>query len=165
MEVANGSTPDTLFLAGYGDKDKSGEDYNHVTLETSENRDVISLFIRGRDEFGYEEAMSYLTPDEALMMADALTGWAHERIEEGFNCVDCSVNTGAIDEYYMVKDEVWAEAQMNAYDGMLCIGCLETRLGYQLNRSHFTDCPLNVKDFTPKSDRLKSRFAAQEIAA
>jgi hypothetical protein len=37
-------------------------------------------------------------------------------------------------EYYMVHDIVWASAFMGPYDGMLCIGCLERRLGRPLTR-------------------------------
>jgi hypothetical protein len=41
-------------------------------------------------------------------------------IAANFLCVDCGVCTSAIDEYYMVHNEVWAAAKMRA--GMLCIG-------------------------------------------
>ena len=40
-------------------------------------------------------------------------------------CVDCKVNTFAIDEYYMVRPEAWWRAGMARDGGMLCIFCLE----------------------------------------
>jgi hypothetical protein len=47
-------------------------------------------------------------------------------------------------EYYMVHNSVWAAAGMR--DGFLCIGCLETRLGRELNRDDFPDMPINDPD-------------------
>lgn len=60
-------------------------------------------------------------------------------------CVDCGVDTYArgVDEYYMVHNEVWAAAGMLPRDGMLCIGCLEARLGRRLTAVDFTDVPVN----------------------
>jgi len=58
-------------------------------------------------------------------------------------CVDCAVNTIAIDEYYMVHDHLWERAGMATDGGMLCIACLETRLGRDLKRTDFTDAPIN----------------------
>jgi hypothetical protein len=56
-----------------------------------------------------------------------------EKCERRFRCRDCGLDTGAgpgeIGEYYSVHDAVWAAARMQRDDGMLCIGCLETRLG------------------------------------
>ena len=80
-----------------------------------------------------------------------------------FACLDCGVDTAAIDEYYMVTDEVWASA--NPADdpdepgaGMLCIGSLERRLGRKLTPSDFTDCPVNTDLAKPRSKRLLDRL-------
>lgn len=75
-----------------------------------------------------------------------------------FNCAACSVDTLSIDEYYMVTDEVW-ETAWPARSGMLCIGCLEDRLGRQLTASDFTAAPINHGVF-PQSERLAARVAA-----
>lgn len=76
-------------------------------------------------------------------------------IYSSFNCLDCGVNTSAIDEYYMVYDEVWLEA--NPVDcGMLCIVCLEKRLGRLLTAKDFTGYPIN-SEFN-KSELLKARM-------
>ena len=45
-----------------------------------------------------------------------------------------------------------------AGDGMLCIGCLEKRIGRKLRRQDFTDCPLNEITET-KSLRLQDRLS------
>jgi len=50
---------------------------------------------------------------------------------------------------------------MGAHDGMLCIGCIESRLGKKLISSNFTDCPLNWRNIClPEhaSQRLFSRM-------
>jgi hypothetical protein len=38
-----------------------------------------------------------------------------------WRCLDCRINTDAIDEYYMLRNEVWAQANPGI-DGKLCIG-------------------------------------------
>ncbi len=77
------------------------------------------------------------------------------------DCVDCGVDCMEIAEYYMVTDACWARAGMGAYDGMLCIGCLEQRLGKQLQPRNFKECPLNWRNVCiPEyaSMRLASRL-------
>jgi len=75
-----------------------------------------------------------------------------------FNCWDCNVNTLSIDEYYMVDDALWEVATEDfGGDGMLCIGCLEARLGGQLVASDFPDLPINRGVFG-YSTRLQSRL-------
>jgi hypothetical protein len=73
-----------------------------------------------------------------------------------FNCVDCLRNT--IDEYYMVHDVVWEAARMQPHGGMLCIGCLETRLGRTLTADDFTNYPINRDAFSHRSARLRHRL-------
>lgn len=74
-----------------------------------------------------------------------------------FDCVDCGVDTN--NEYYMILDDIW-EA-FGAGDGMLCVGCLEHRIGRELDVSDFTNCPLNVIDMGwHKSERLLDRLSA-----
>lgn len=75
-------------------------------------------------------------------------------------CLDCGVSTFAINEYYMVIHPVWEETGLGRNDGMLCIGCLETRLGRTLKQNDFLDCLLNVTRFDHKSARLIDRLKA-----
>lgn len=62
----------------------------------------------------------------------------------------------------MVKLPIWLQAGMIYDGGMLCIGCLETRIGRQLTRSDFDmDLPINTLQegpFSTRSDRLKNRL-------
>lgn len=72
--------------------------------------------------------------------------------------MDCESNTLHDNEYYMVTDEIWKTACPEE-KGMLCIGCLENRLGRQLTASDFTDAPINHGVFG-FSERLAARLAA-----
>lgn len=58
-------------------------------------------------------------------------------------CVDCSIDTVLIGEYYMVHDHVWFESGMTKTSGMLCISCLEKRLRRKLTSEDFKDLPIN----------------------
>lgn len=68
-----------------------------------------------------------------------------------FDCVDCGVSTFN-GQYYMVFDRIWAEAGMEK--GMLCILCLETRLGRLLTRADFTSAPVNYMFFSKNIERF-----------
>jgi hypothetical protein len=87
------------------------------------------------------------------------------------HCCDCSIGTIAIDEWYMVNNEVWEQAwsgrRRSQYvipgsggliDEFLCIGCLEKRIGRTLCRTDFIDAPINR--FLNNSDRLLDRLTA-----
>ena len=74
--------------------------------------------------------------------------------DEHFECVDCRGDTR--EEYYMVHDTIWAEADMEPFGGMLCIGCLELRLGYRLHAKDFPKLPIN--DINGASPRMRARL-------
>lgn len=76
-----------------------------------------------------------------------------------FPCLDCSRCIMAINEYYMILDNVWAVTGVGFRDndGFLCVGCLETRIGRLLQPADFTPCPLNL-GFFAQSDRLVDRL-------
>jgi len=106
-------------------------------------------------------------------------------------CCDCGMGTFAIDEWYMVTDDVWNQAwpgqhgccyrelvERNDDDDepllferldrfvskeaqeILCIGCLEKRIGRTLCRADFTGAPVNDPNRFQLSDRLRDRLAA-----
>lgn len=65
----------------------------------------------------------------------------------------------------MVTDELWELATIYAAndnhcskDVMLCIGCLEARIGGKLTTGDFPELPIN-RGFYPMSARLLSRVA------
>lgn len=99
-----------------------------------------------------------------------------------FECADCGVDTSeliGISEYYMVNWPTWVEAfgmypgdvldtnedyldEEDCPSGMLCIGCLETRLGRTLERDDFIDFPINTDWEDYRSERLQDRLIRGE---
>jgi hypothetical protein len=73
-----------------------------------------------------------------------------------FECVDCGIDTGKSNEYYMLRDEVWALTGLGPR-GMLCIGCVETKIGRKLHKSDFNDSFVNTFPM-PRSMRLVDRL-------
>jgi hypothetical protein len=101
------------------------------------------------------------------------------QVPESWCCIDCGFNTApgcfnraqlecasriqesveqTIDsdsEIYTVRDTVWKKANMAAWGGCLCIGCLEKRIGRRLKPKDFDrDHPFNQM---PGTTRLLSR--------
>jgi hypothetical protein len=52
-------------------------------------------------------------------------------------CVDCDLDTLEAGHYYSVHDALWAAAGMAPNGGMLCLDCLERRLGRALALDDF----------------------------
>jgi hypothetical protein len=76
-----------------------------------------------------------------------------------FYCEDCGECTNCIGEYYMVEDEVWYSAiSARSKPDMLCLGCLEQRIGRLLTKDDFSDAPLNSMPYWTRSERFKSRL-------
>src|SRR5262245_37718034 len=75
----------------------------------------------------------------------------------GHFCLDCDVDTIRIGDYDMLHDRVWLQANPDRA-GMLCVACIETRLGRRLEPGDFTRAPINGLYRTP---RLRSRILGQ----
>lgn len=80
---------------------------------------------------------------------------------QDFDCMDCGINTSRIEEYYMVLQKLWEWATGKQSKGILCIGCLEGRIGRRLTQKDFIDCPVNNDNTTRKSERLLSRIGKE----
>jgi hypothetical protein len=78
------------------------------------------------------------------------------------NCADCRWNTLALGEWYAVRDDVWEQACRReprpAWE-ILCIGCLEERLGRRLTPDDFIDAPVNDPNMPGTSSRLRARMS------
>jgi hypothetical protein len=89
---------------------------------------------------------------------------------EDFLCHDCGTDTLCW-EYYMVWDETWDRVGVDARDGILCIECLERRLGRMLCAEDFTDAPINglpyARDDSPRlaARRRARRWMQLELAS
>lgn len=58
-------------------------------------------------------------------------------------CARCGLDTKRAGEFYMVVPEVWDAVTGSNQQVMLCVGCVEHRLGRQLAPTDFTDAPVN----------------------
>jgi hypothetical protein len=80
-------------------------------------------------------------------------------IDTAFRCVDCGKDTGAPSgEYYSVGDDVWAASGLAPNGGMLCLACLERRIGR----------PLTMEDFAalvPSASAWERHIAARARCA
>ena len=67
----------------------------------------------------------------------------------------------------MVQRRLWALAcsiaPYKSEAGMLCIGCLEKRLGRELNEEDFLNCLLNSLPNLPRSERLTNRLNGRAV--
>jgi hypothetical protein len=77
-----------------------------------------------------------------------------------FSCEACGSD---YDEYYMVQNGIWKA--YGAGGGMLCIGCLEKRMGRKLGRQDFNDLPLNEINPETQSLRLQDRLSTEPSKA
>lgn len=73
-------------------------------------------------------------------------------------CDGCGVDVGELDEWYMLRHDVWHAVADGA--PFLCVGCVESRLGRRLVRDDFSDVPLNTLADVRRSRRLTDRLAS-----
>lgn len=96
-------------------------------------------------------------------------------------CKDCGMDTEpwpprrGTQEHFIVKDEVWAAAGMppGKFDpddcsirggGILCVGCIEKRLGRTLTVADFSPITLGMLADSQNTPRLRSRAGADIFA-
>lgn len=72
-------------------------------------------------------------------------------------CIDCHQDTGKIKEFYFINTNTWLTA-LGSKQGMLCIGCLEKRLGRELRQDDFPNVTINSPRYGDKSQRLMQRM-------
>lgn len=61
-----------------------------------------------------------------------------------WTCMDCGRDTAASNERYSLKHMIWRRVNPIIL-GMLCLKCVEDRLGRALYRSDFSSAPINAK--------------------
>lgn len=74
---------------------------------------------------------------------ELVTDRTRESDAQRFLCMDCQMDTNQAQQYYMLKMSVWYRINQEI-DGMLCIECVEKRLGRKLVASDFTNAPVNA---------------------
>jgi hypothetical protein len=78
-----------------------------------------------------------------------------------FCCVDRGKCTLCSDEYYMVRDELWAASGVEPNGGMLCLLCLERRIGRALTTADWTTIGPSL-DAWQQHIATRSRFREDE---
>lgn len=78
------------------------------------------------------------------------------RSKRKWNCVDCGRCTKL--EHYFVNTHVWFVLAGMPENGMLCIDCLEARIGRQLASLDFTDAHINNPKTNAMTDKLRNRI-------
>ncbi|MUM23187.1 hypothetical protein FZI91_15930 [Mycobacterium sp. CBMA271] len=76
-----------------------------------------------------------------------------------WRCLGCGLDMSTVDEYYMLQNDVWAQANP-AIDGNLCITCVEELLGRTLTAADFTDLPINTSTTKRRTQLLVDRLSA-----
>lgn len=74
-----------------------------------------------------------------------------------FACLDCREDVSKIKEYCMLVDSTWYLIH-NSAKGMLCVGCIESRLGRRLIPDDFNESYLNRSRSFERSARLLDRM-------
>ncbi len=75
---------------------------------------------------------------------------------ENTKCACCGEDTQKIGEYFDVKDAIWQEAGKQFAKKILCVGCLEEKLGRALVPDDFSNALVN-HNLARKSARLRQR--------
>ena len=101
-------------------------------------RDVTETLHLAQDNLeAAQDAFDFETENEQFaMLSKAVEAIEQARSGRRFFCVDCGKNTLG-GEYYMVRDELWAASGLEPNDGMLCLACLEKRIGRLLTLEDF----------------------------
>lgn len=110
---------------------------------------------------GVTEYQIMLTYDDLDCLIDALmaAGSAGLDARPPQTCFDCGRDVGSrgLNEAYMIHNALWdGELGLDNTVDVLCVECLEKRLGRALTPADFTDAPINGPD-APASALLRSR--------
>lgn len=88
--------------------------------------------------------------------------WRSRFTRSTFPCDDCGLLTAPDDgphEWYTVLDSIWEASGMGP-EGILCIRCLEARLGRTLVKCDFMDAVLNRPGYGWQSELLLARLSS-----
>jgi len=75
-----------------------------------------------------------------------------------WHCIDCSKDTDVTEEFYMLRNDLWCRLVRRPWRrGMLCLDCVERRLGRSLHKGDFANVPVNFTQ-AQKCPALARRF-------
>lgn len=84
-----------------------------------------------------------------------------ERDINHYCCKDCGIYTWTDHDAYMVKNYIWDIYGVG--DGMLCMECLQKRMGFFLRANHFISCELNRENANIGVMQIKDHLANMVI--
>lgn len=96
--------------------------------------------------------------NQGLFFMGAIMSTPSTRQRRRFLCLDCNEDTGKLMEFYFVHTDLWLSAA-GSKEGMLCVGCLEERIGRRLTSDDFPDVTINSPRYGQKSQRLINRMS------
>lgn len=141
--------------------DQAGAVWNAVLLEGRDLVDRAVVVMRGTvTTTGPWVAVPDDEDDEPKICVDCGMDTAPCKSEGWGTCPDDCDHTGAW-EWYIVHDEVWAEADAEELD-VLCVGCLEGRLGRPLTAADFPAIPVNEPS---RNDTARLAAARTRVAS
>jgi hypothetical protein len=62
--------------------------------------------------------------------------------EDRWLCMECHKNTKNKIDYYMLNTFLWRSIAKDI-KGMLCVSCVENKIGHTITKSDLLNCPLN----------------------
>lgn len=73
-------------------------------------------------------------------------------------CLDCGLHVIRAGHWYMVHDEVWEQTGLDKHGGVLCLDCLEHRLGRAVSEEDFkSTTTAGHRDFWRDQGRMLPR--------
>jgi hypothetical protein len=76
-----------------------------------------------------------------------------------WHCLDCSKDTDITEGFFMLRDDLWRRLVRRPYrGGMLCLDCVQRRLGRELHHGDFANVPVNQQQ-AGKCPALARRLA------
>ncbi len=104
-------------------------------------------------------ALPGLAPDGRLTTGRCSCG--ERRYGHYGECLDCGICTHSSGDVYMVTAEVWAAGGLTPAGGLLCVACLEVRLGRPLEPGDLPPLPINSPHRTRRqSQRLRDALGS-----
>lgn len=139
---------------------KQPETERHPTMTTLAIEQTIAADI---EQFGTEVARvvhSFGGRDIHLRDGSRVE-YRWQLVVSDWRCLDCTVDTDALGEYYMLHDDLWERIHPDKL-GKFCIACVERRLGRELVAPDFTDVKINTDaGLFYRSPRLTDRLARE----
>jgi hypothetical protein len=79
------------------------------------------------------------------------------------HCRDCGLDVSTAGHWYMVRDSVWGASGLGPEEGVLCLPCLERRLGRLLRYEDFKPVDNVIRQSWRGHDRMLPRAWTRHV--